>query len=264
MRPFAAITGASSGIGEIFARKLAPTHDLLLIARRKDRLEALAVELSAQYGTQASILQADLSSEADLVIAAARLAAEPRLELLINNAGFGTRGLFWRAPLEEQESMHRLHVMATVKLTHAALNAMTSRNSGAIINVSSVASFVRTPGGTSYCATKSWMTVFTEGLHLELKSIGSAVQIQALCPGYTYSEFHDAAQVDRKKTAPASFWLDPNVVVDASLAALKTREWLVVPNWRYKLLTALVSKLPVRLRLALESSSLRGAKSDKR
>jgi short-subunit dehydrogenase len=262
-RPLAVITGASSGIGEIFARKLAPTHDLLLIARRLDRLQALAAELSAQHSMRAEVMQADLTDDADLTRIAARLADDPSLELLVNNAGFGTRGFFWKAPLDEQESMHRLHVLATVRLTHAALRNLTARNTGAVINVSSVASFVRSAGATSYCATKSWMTTFTEGLHLELASIGSGTKVQALCPGFTYSEFHDVAKLDRRKSASPSFWLDPNFVVDQSLVALTTGKWIVIPGWRYKLLTALFSKLPIRLRVAIESRITR-KKSSKR
>jgi len=148
----AAITGASSGIGATYARRLARDgYDLLLIARRKDRLESLAAELPAD----AEILVADLTDEADLRAVAARLAAEPRLDLLINNAGFGTRGRFWEAA--SQVEMHKLHVVATVTLTRAALPGMVERRRGAIVNVASVAGFMQNPASVSYCATKAWM-----------------------------------------------------------------------------------------------------------
>jgi len=100
--------------------------------------------------------------------------------------------------------MHRLHVMATVRLTHAALRNMVARDLGGIINVASVSAFVRSPGSVSYGATKSWMTVFTEGLYLELKSVQSNIIVQALCPGFTYSEFHDTMAVDRSRLAGAA------------------------------------------------------------
>ncbi len=190
-RPVAAITGASSGIGAVFARRLAIAHDLILIARRKDRLEELAEELRQHRGSQVEVMPADLASDSDTAAVASRLAAEDRLELLVNNAGFGTKGLFWKASLEGQESMYQVHVMATVRLTHAALPGMVARNRGGVINVASVAAFVRSPGNASYCSTKSWMAVFTEALSLELQAAGSLVKVQALCPGYTYSEFHD-------------------------------------------------------------------------
>ena len=144
-RTVVAITGASSGIGAAFARKLAPEHDLLLIARRKERLDELGNELSSKYGTQVDTLPADLASESELSAVAERISNEPRLILLINNAGFGTKGRFWEAPLESQEQMHRLHVMATVRLSHAALRNLVQRDLGAIINVASVSAFVRTP-----------------------------------------------------------------------------------------------------------------------
>ncbi len=119
-----AITGASSGIGAAFARKLAPEHDLILIARRKDRLDGLAGELSSKYQSRIEVVDADLTDEGDLAKTAERIGREERLVLLVNNAGFGTKGRFWQAPLEGQERMHRLHVMATMRLTHAALRNM--------------------------------------------------------------------------------------------------------------------------------------------
>lgn len=252
-RTIAAITGASSGIGAAFARRLAPEHDLILIARRKERLEELAGEFSAKYNSQTEILQADLTSETDLERAAERIATEPRLVLLVNNAGFNTKGRFWEAPLESQERMHQLHVMATVRLTHAALRNMIPRDIGAVINVASVSAWVRAPGATSYAATKSWMTAFTEGLYLELEEMRSNVTAQALCPGFTYTELHDIMAVDRRRLAGSKFWMTAEEVVEASLDGLRQRRLFVVPGWRYRLLTAILSKLPVGLRLFVES-----------
>ncbi len=251
--PIAAVTGASSGIGATFARRLAPDHDLLLIARRLDRLEQLAGELSSQYGTRAECLEADLTQERDLVSVAERLAAEERLVLLVNNAGFSTPGLFWEADLASQEGMHKLHVMATLRLTHAVLGNMVARDRGAVVNVASVAAFIRSARSASYCATKSWMAVFTEALYLELRSVGSNVSVQALCPGVTYSEFHDVAGMDRRGLAPAAFWLTAEEVVEASLDGLRRGKLFVIPGWRYRFLTSLLTKLPTRWRLAVEA-----------
>ena len=251
-RTLVAITGASSGIGAVFARKLAPEHDLLLIARRKEKLDELAADLTRQYGCQAEVLVADLASDEGQVAAADRLGREERLLLLVNNAGFGSRGRFWESPLEPQETMHRLHVLATVRLTHAALRNMVPKDRGGIINVASVSAFVRSPGTVSYAATKSWMTVFTEGLYLELKGIGSNVAVQALCPGFTYSEFHAAMGVSRDHLAGSSLWMSAEYVVDQSLEGLG-RRLFVIPGWRYRLITALFSKLPTALRLKVEA-----------
>jgi short-subunit dehydrogenase len=185
----AVIRGASSGIGMAFARKLAAHHDLVLIAGRKDRLEVLAARLVSEFGTSVTVHPADLTRGKDLEIVARGIAAEDDLALLVNNAGFGTNALFWNAEMEGREQMHRLHVMATVRLIHIALKKMVQRNAGGIINVASVSAFVRTAENTSYSATKSWITSFTEGLCLELNSVQSAVKVQALCPGFTHSDF---------------------------------------------------------------------------
>lgn len=253
-RSVAVITGASSGLGVVFARKLAAKHDLLLIARRKERLEELAAELRAQYGCAAEVLAADLTDEKDLALVADRIAAVNNLALLVNNAGFGTRGLFWELDLEVQEQMHRLHILATVRLSHAALRNMVRKNFGAIINLASVAAFVRRTGSVSYGSTKAWMTAFTEGLYLELKSVGSAVKVQALCPGFTYTEFHDAAKIDRKNVAGRWLWLQADYVVDESLKALRKGKLFVIPAWRYKAIVTWVTKLPTPLRLAFEAA----------
>lgn len=252
------ITGASSGIGATFARRLACDYDLLLIARRQDRLEELASELSQNHHSQIEILRADLTDETDLATAAAKIAGEQRLAILINNAGFGTKGRFWEASLESQESMHRLHVLATVRLTHAALRNLIPRDDGAIINVASVSAFVRSPGTASYSATKAWMTAFTEGLYLELRGIRSQVTVQALCPGFTWSEFHDTMRTNRERLAGRSLWMTAEEVVEASLDGLRRRKLFVIPGWRYRLFTAILPKLPTPLRLAVESRTARG------
>ncbi len=251
-RHVVAITGASSGIGEEFARRLAPDHDLLLIARRGDKLHKLAGELFTKYGCQADVMAADLSQAADTAAVADRLEQEPLLAMLINNAGFGTKGRFWESSLASQEQMHQLHVMATVRLTHAALGNLVAKDGGAIINVSSVSAYVRSQGAVSYCATKAWMSAFTEGLYLELKAMGSQVRVQALCPGFTYSGFHDAMGVDRSSLAGGPFWMTSQAVVDASLEGLRRKKLFVIPGWRYRALASLVSKLPAALRLRME------------
>jgi hypothetical protein len=156
-------------------------------------------------------------------------------------------GRFWEAAVEGQDNMHRLHVLATMRLTHAALRGMMARKSGGVINVSSVAGFVQAPGSTSYGATKRWMNAFTEGLYLELKSIGSPVKVQALCPGFTYSEFHDVAGMDRNLIAK-SLWMRAEDVVAASLRGLDRGNLFVVPGWRYKFLVRLLAVVPDGLR----------------
>ena len=235
----AAITGASSGIGATFARRLAADgYQLLLIARRRDRLQALAAELgNAQW------MAADLAVDADLRAVEARLLAEPNLTMLVNNAGFGIAGRFYETSVEVHDRMHRLHVMATMRLTHAALRQMTKADRGAIINVASVAGFTVSPGSVSYSATKNWMNVFTEGVWLDLKTRRSNVRVQALCPGFTYSEFHEVMPMDRS-VIPKSWWTSAEFVVGESLSGLERNKLFVIPGWRYKLAVAVMKTVP--------------------
>ncbi len=245
-KPLALVTGASSGIGAVFARRLARDgYGLILVARRRDRLEELAGELGG-----ADVIEADLTRDGDMRRVEERIAGETRLEMLVNNAGFGTPGLFYKRPIENEDQMHRLHVLATLRLTHAALGGMIERDKGAVINVASVAGFAQMPGSVSYCATKTWINSFTEGIRLELKSIGSRVKVQALCPGYTLSEFHDAAHIDRN-TIPGWLWMKAEDVVDASMEGLARDELFVVPGTIYQLLVFMETWMPRGLREAI-------------
>jgi short-subunit dehydrogenase len=249
-KPLAIITGASSGIGEVYARKLALDHDLLLIARNKERLEELAQELR-RLGAAAAVLQADLSDASQLEMVAARIAAAANLELLVNNAGFGDRAFFWEADIEVLDRMHRLHVTALVRLSHAALRVMVPQNRGAIINLASVAAFARRPGSASYGATKTWVAAFTESLYVDLQAASSSVYVQALCPGYTYSGFHDVMHEDRSRLAPPALWLTAEKVVDDSLRGMKKRQLHVVPGWYYKFAVAMLRASPFWLQIRL-------------
>jgi hypothetical protein len=252
--PLAAITGASAGIGAVFARKLAAQgYDLILIARRRERLEQLAAEVAPRH---AEPYVADLTDAEATGKLACRLAGEERLALLVNNAGFGVHGRFYEVPFAGQAQMVSVHIGATMGLTHAVLPGMVAHNQGAIINVASVAGFLRSPKSVGYCAAKAWINAFSEGLAVELRRAGSAVVVQALCPGYTYTEFHDVAGVNRASIAK-SLWLTAEDVVDASLAGLARRRLYVVPGWRYKLAVAIGTRLPATWRVALEASQPR-------
>jgi short-subunit dehydrogenase len=247
MRPLALVTGGSAGIGAAFARQLAGRgYDLILVARHRERLAGLAADLERDHGIRAEAFAADLVTDEGQGAVEQRILAEERLELLVNNAGFGSRGKFTDLDVAPQDRMHRLHVLATLRLTHAALRGMTARRRGAIINVSSVAAFTTAPGSVSYCATKHWMNVFTEGLHLELRNAGSPVVMQALCPGFTISEFHDHLDFDRTKV-PKFLWLRADNVVAESLRGLDQGRLFVVTGWQYRLAVGVVRLLPAPL-----------------
>lgn len=244
MPDLAIITGASAGIGAMFARKLAARGcDLLLIARREDRLKSLAGEMRDAHHVHADWMVADLADERDLERVAARVESAPNLGLMINNAGFGIHGIFFESAVEGQAAMHRLHVMAAMRLTHAALKNMAARGSGGLINVASVAGFAPAPGSVSYNATKAWMISFTEGIAMELAARGSKLRVEALCPGFTLSEFHDVVGMDRSGV-PKSLWLTADFVVEEALKGLDRGEVVVVPGWRYKLIVSGMKLLP--------------------
>jgi short-subunit dehydrogenase len=250
-RPVALITGASAGLGAEFARTLAARGaDLILTARREERLVILAKQLQTEHGTHTDIVTADLATDLGVAAVKAKIAATSNLQWLINNAGFGVKGRFYKAPIDEIDRMHRLHVLAPLQLTHAALTGMVARDTGAIINVASVVSFLLVAGSVGYTSTKSWLHVFSEGIHVELKSSQSKVRIQSLCPGYTVTEFHDVIGMDRA-LIPKFLWLDARFVVQESLQALERNDLLVIPSWKYRLILRLARRLPRHLRYAL-------------
>ncbi len=231
----ALITGASSGIGEAFARRLAAEgFDLTLVARREERLRALADALSAAHAVRAEVLAADLGRPEEIARLVEAIQARSDLTLMINNAGFGTHGDFAEVALERHLEMMRVHNEATVALSWAALPGMVARGGGAIINVSSVAAFFPSGGGSIYSATKVFLNNFSEALAAEVS--GSGVRVQALCPGFTYSEFHDTAEYEAfdRKTIPDKLWMSAEAVVDESLAALGGDKVIVVPGRVYQ------------------------------
>lgn len=249
------VTGASAGLGAVFAEKLAARGSgLLLAARRADRLGELKARLESRFGVAVEVHAADLSDPRACEAFAGRLASEPRVDLLVNNAGFGTLGAFWETDYQRQETMHRLHVAAVMRLTRAVLPRMIARGEGAIINVASVAGFFRSAGNVSYCATKGWMCDFSEALRLELDDANSPVVVQALCPGFTRTEFHEVLGAGRDALGKG-WWMTADFVVEESLKALQTGKLFVIPGWRYKLLVAIGSRLPVGLRMAMQRKS---------
>jgi uncharacterized protein len=250
-RPVALVTGASAGLGAEFARALAARGaDLVLTARRAERLADLAKQLQREYGAQVECLTADLATDAGIAAVKAKIDAASNLYWLINNAGFGVKGLFHRAAIDDLDRMHRLHVLAPLQLTHAALQCMVARDAGAIINVASVVSFLPVAGSVGYGASKSWLHVFSEGIHLELKSSGSNVRIQSLCPGYTVTEFHDVIGMNRE-LVPKFLWLDARYVVKESLQALERNDLLVIPSSKYRLIVRVAQWLPRSIRHAI-------------
>jgi uncharacterized protein len=250
----ALVTGASSGIGAVFARQLAQQgYDLVVLARREDRLRVLTEELQRDYGTRVQVLPADLSDPAAVERVAQQVAEMEDLELLVNNAGYGVGGRF--AEIDASKTMDNVQVnlVATVRLARAVLPGMIHRGRGGIINVSSVASFLPASGAHTYGATKNYLNFFSESLRAELA--GTGVRVQALCPGFTHTEFHNA-NPGYKSTIPAILWLNAEDVVAESLRGLREGRLYVVPGIIYKLVVFVLNipgvkpLVPVAERLA--------------
>ena len=241
----ALITGASSGIGAAFARELAAKgYNLILVARRQERLAALATGLEADYRITAEVLATDLSDPADVDWVEQRIAELDDLDILINNAGFGAPGQFAQLDLARQLDMINLHIIASVRLTYAALPGMVARGRGAVINVSSVAGFVPVPGSATYSATKAYLNVFSEALQAELK--GTGVVVQALCPGFTHTGFHDTPDHEGfdQSQIPELMWMTPEDVAAGSLDALGRSPVIYIPGLKNRLVAILARNTP--------------------
>lgn len=206
---------------------------MILVARRLERLENLATELNQQHGIDAAILQADLASEAGIQAVEEAIHKTGDLSLLVNNAGFGLTGGFRRGALEKHLAMIQVHVTAAVRLTHLAVPGMVARKHGGIINVSSISAFFPLRSAT-YSATKAFLVNFSEALQGELYHTG--VRVQALCPGFTNTEFHDTEEFVgyQKSRVPGWLWLKGEDVVRYSLRTLVHGPVVCIPGLQYK------------------------------
>lgn len=212
----------------------------MLVARSRDRLSETADLLAGATGVNAEILVADLSTAEGTQAVADRLADPDRpIDLLVNNAGHGLRAGFLETTVEEEVAALDVMVRAVLILSHSAARAMAARGHGAILNVSSIASWL---GSGSYAAHKAWVTSFTEGLAVQLK--GTGVSATAVLPGLTHTEFHERADDDAYDELPEIAWLEPEHVVRAALAGVRRKQVLVTPSARYGTMTGVVRVLP--------------------
>ena len=238
MKKWALVTGATSGIGESFTRLLAAKgFNLVLVARDEARLHERAVGLKEKFGAESVVIVADLATEAGCAKVEDYIRAN-EIEVLINNAGFGINKAFTRSDLAKEEEVLKVLVRTPMRLMHVALPAMKKRNSGVVINVSSVASYI---AGGAYSASKAYLTVLSESLSTELSATN--IKVSALCPGFTRTEFH---QRGRMKMAglPNFMWLNSDVLVAKAWKDAISGKPVSIPGWQYKTLVGIISLAP--------------------
>ncbi len=232
------ITGPTSGIGQGFARALAAQgHDLVLVSRDRTRLAEIATNLEREYRVQTDVVVADLSDRTDIERVADVIRSD-RIDVLVNNAGFGVKGAFLETTVTVEQEMLDVLVTAVMQLTHAAVPGMVDRGRGYVFTVSSVAGWIT--GGT-YSAAKAWATIFTEGLAVQLS--GTGVQPVAVCPGFTHTEFHQRAGMQMDSVSEW-MWLDVDDVVNQALRDARAGRVISVAGTQYKALTSLLRILP--------------------
>jgi short-subunit dehydrogenase len=236
----ALITGATAGIGASYTKLLAKQgYDLVLVARDLPRLNKMAKELSKTYKVKVETIKADLTAPNQLIKVEKRLSNKSKpIEVLINNAGFGIKQSFTDSDIKKEQELLDVLVTAPMRLAHSVLPQMLKRDSGVIVNVSSVASWIT--GGT-YSAAKSYLTVFSEYLHTELR--GTNIKISALCPGFTRTEFHERGKM-RMSGLPNFMWLTSDQVVAKSWRYVNANKVVCIPGWQYLILSTIARTAP--------------------
>ncbi len=246
-RHVALITGATSGLGAEFAQQLGRSqHNLVLVARDAQRLEAKAVRLRSDFGVEVQVLPADLTTDDGVASVSARLAdpAQP-VSVLVNNAGFSLIKPFEKSTVDEEAAHLRILARTPMELMHAVLPGMLARSHGRIINVSSVSAFI--PRG-SYGAAKAWLTSFSRSANLRYGPKG--VKVTAVCPGFVHTEFHQRMGADMGGVKPW-MWLEPEPVVREGLADNAAGKAVSIPSKRYATLIALSRLVPDKVAAAV-------------
>ena len=232
----ALITGASSGIGKSFAEILAKEgYNLILVARRKQKLDELAETLTNQFSIESKVIVADLSKIEQIKAVEESIKSLDNIDILVNNAGFGLSSSFTEDNYERQLDMVNIHVVASYMLCRAVVPIMLRKNEGLIINVSSMSGLMTKFGNVTYTSTKAFLIVLSESLQEELRN--TKIQIHALCPGMIYSEFHDTKELEEfdRSAVPKRLWMSSKEVVIKSLKAARKGKVVYVPGFLNKL-----------------------------
>jgi len=242
----ALVTGTSSGIGEAFARLLASQgYNLFIVARREEQLQQLSHELENKYSIKGESISLDLSKENDIVTLEKRITESNKISMLINNAGFGTRGVFVDVDINKSVNMIKVHIIASIRLIKAVLPQMIERNSGTIINVSTLTADFPNPGYVVYTATKAFLNSFSKTLQLELKEKNLNITVQSLCPGLTKTNFFSTEEWNLESAD--DFFdeykaMSPERVVEESLTSLSKGTVVVIPGSKNRQIHSLMTK----------------------
>ncbi len=244
-RRLAVITGASSGIGEVYARRLAAMGlDLLITARREEKLRRLKMELEDECGISVKVVVADLSRNEDISKLVDIINNINNIYYLVNNAGYTILGNFHDVEIQRYREMMKVHMDAPTEFTHTVLPQMMKRDEGVIINVASVAGLTTKSRFSLYGSTKTYIVHFSKFIRKMLNETN--IIVQALCPGFTYSGFHKTEEflihnADTYNTIPKFLWLRAEDVVDSSLKKLSRKRVVHVPSLRYRVILRLVN-----------------------
>lgn len=259
MSKTAVITGATSGIGAAYAKRLAADgYDLILTGRRREIIQKLADELSDEHKIEVKVIIAELSDDSDIQKVVDAIGSADNVEVLINNAGFSPdEKHFMGMEFRDVERMIKVHQIVPVRLAYAVVPKMEERRRGTIINVSSVGAFLPSPSIIIYGATKAFLKIFSESLYMDLRRKG--IKVQVLCPRLTRTDFHRELSERRYKMISSKYhWMTADEVVDHSLRCLKKNKGpICVPGIRGKLFGAIVPALPKSIYYRIEARMTR-------
>ena len=238
MSKWAIVTGPTAGIGAAYAKLLAAKgYNLVLVSRDLKRLKQTAADLTASHAIETQVLSADLTTDKGIATLADFI-AKNEIEVLINNAGFGLNSSFVKSSAADEQSVVNILVTAPMQLSHAVLPQMVARKSGTIVNVSSVAGYF---AAGHYSAAKAYVTVLTESMHAEVGKHG--VNVSALCPGFTKTEFHQRAKM-KMDALPSFMWLDADFLVAKSWADAQAGKAISIPGWQYRVMVWIAKNAP--------------------